>query len=64
MARNLTCSHCGGYVGNCGHVVGGSTAPVTLSGTCPSCQLTYSATCSGNCITPGNMTATQECGVY
>lgn len=47
----MNCNNCGGYVGDCGHVSGGTTLPTTLSGTCPTCRRPYSVTCSGNCLT-------------
>lgn len=50
MARDLLCPYCRAYVGNCGHVIGGFTGPVTLSGTCPKCEKEYSVTCPGDCI--------------
>ncbi len=50
MARDLYCPHCGAYVGNCGHVPGGLTDPVTLSGTCGKCEREYSVTCKGDCL--------------
>lgn len=49
MAKDMYCPHCGSYVGNCGHVSGGSTDPITLSGTC-GCGKKYKVTCNGDCI--------------
>lgn len=50
MAKHLYCPHCGAYVGNCGHVPGVLTNPVTLSGTCGKCERKYSVTCKGDCL--------------
>lgn len=50
MARDLYCPYCGAYVGNCGHVPGGLTDPVTLSGTCGKCEREYTVTCKGDCL--------------
>ena len=50
MAKDLYCPHCRTYVGNCGHVPGGLTYPVTLSGTCGKCERKYSVTCKGDCL--------------
>lgn len=49
MAKNLYCS-CGNLVGNCGHVQGGTTATVYISGTCAKCQQSFSVSCSGDCL--------------
>lgn len=45
----MHCPSCGIYVGNCGHVAGGLTSPVTLSGTCGNGHK-YSVTCNGGCV--------------
>lgn len=50
MSKSMHCPHCGEYVGDCGHVSGGLTDPVTLSGTCGKCGRDFSVTCSGGCI--------------
>jgi len=56
MSIRMYCSHCGAYVGDCGHVPGGLTAPVTLSSTCSNCNQHFSVTCNGS----GLMTAAEE----
>ena len=43
----MYCNNCGGWVGDCGHVQGGLTSPVTISGNCPHCRKDYRVTCKG-----------------
>jgi hypothetical protein len=41
---------CGNQVGDCGHVAGGTTASITISGTCARCGKAYSIKCTGSCL--------------
>lgn len=50
MAANLPCPVCNNVVGNCGHVAGGYTGPITLGGTCTNCGNAYRVTCYGGCV--------------
>jgi hypothetical protein len=48
--KSMYCPHCQAYVGDCGHISGGYTGPSTLSGTCGTCEKSYSVTCNGDCL--------------
>ena len=49
MSKSMYCPKCGAYVGDCGHVSGGTSSPSTINGTC-SCGNYFSVTCYGGCL--------------